>query len=195
MAELTALGKQSAAEQDQDDDGVNDLFDEATVEGVSVKTPLPPQPLPAAPSVEPLVARPVSPRTLTLTLTLTLALALALALTLTLTLTLTLALTPTPTPTPAALPRHRRGGGGGALAAALLRSRPARRSRGQPPGCAAPLTTPQSGVAPLTAPSTPFRRELTAAREHGAAAARATPLPPRGPVPTHHLQDRPGALA
>ena len=54
MAELTALGKQSAAEQDQDDDGVNDLFDETTVEGVSVKTPLPPQPLPAAPSVEPL---------------------------------------------------------------------------------------------------------------------------------------------
>ena len=93
MAELTALGKQSAAEQDQDDDGVNDLFDETTVEGVSVKTPLPPQPLPAAPSVEPLVARPLPPRTLTLTLTLTLALALALTLTLTLTLDLTLTLT------------------------------------------------------------------------------------------------------
>ena len=92
MAELTALGKQSAAEQDQDDDGVNDLFDETTVEGVSVKTPLPPQPLPAAPSVEPLVARPLPPRTLTLTLTLTLALALALTLTLTLTLDLTLTL-------------------------------------------------------------------------------------------------------
>ena len=43
---------------------------------------------------------------------------------------------------------------------------------------------------PLTAPYHPPRSELAAAPMYGPAAARAASLPPRGPAPTHHLQDR-----
>ncbi len=61
MADLTALGKQSAEEMDADGDGVNDLFDHATVDGLGVKAPaqVPDEGkgaagAPAAPSLTPL---------------------------------------------------------------------------------------------------------------------------------------------